>query len=136
MARPLRNVVAGATDFRLAGHPVVLLETFVDTSRFQGVCYRAANWSYVGNTTGRTRQNKSPIPQAPPKAVWLYPLRGRLAAPLARPMTRCQELLHQARTQPEALADHCLHLEAEVARLKDRLAIGKPFMPHAPAAGP
>jgi hypothetical protein len=51
-------------------------ESFVDTSRFQGVCYRAANWTYVGDTTGRTRQNKSPIPQAPPKAVWLYPLRA------------------------------------------------------------
>lgn len=37
-------------------------------------------------------------------------------------MTRRQELLHQARTQPEALVDHCLHLEAEVASLKDRLA--------------
>ena len=37
-------------------------------------------------------------------------------------MTRRQELLQLARTQPEALVDHCLHLEAEVADLKDRLA--------------
>ena len=56
------------------GHPIHLLETFVDTSRFAGTCYRAANWRMVGMTTGRTRQNKTMIPQAAPKAVWLYPL--------------------------------------------------------------
>lgn len=57
------------------GHPIHLLETFVDTSRFQGTCYKAANWRRVGETTGRTRQNKTMIPQSPAKAVWLYPLR-------------------------------------------------------------
>jgi len=57
------------------GHPIHLLETFVDTSRFAGTCYRAANWRMVGATTGRTRQNKTLIPQAAPKAEWLYPLR-------------------------------------------------------------
>jgi hypothetical protein len=88
LASHLLSVIAGrvARDWpRKYGHPVVLLETFVDTSRFQGVCDQAANWTYVGDTTGRTRQNKSPIPQAPPKAVWLYPRRAdwrrRLLAP-------------------------------------------------------
>lgn len=56
------------------GHPIHLLETFVDTSRFAGTCYRAANWRMVGATTGRTRQNKTQIPQSAPKAVWLYAL--------------------------------------------------------------
>ncbi|MFZ4701783.1 MAG: Druantia anti-phage system protein DruA [Candidatus Methylumidiphilus sp.] len=58
------------------GHPIHLLETFVDTSRFHGTCYRASNWIHVGQTTGRTRQNKSMIPQSSQKAVWLYPLRS------------------------------------------------------------
>lgn len=35
------------------GHPIHLLETFVDTSRFAGTCYRAANWRMVGATTRR-----------------------------------------------------------------------------------
>lgn len=61
---------------RKYGHPIYLLETFVDTIRFPGLCYRAANWIQVGQTTGRTRQNKTMIPAAPPKAVWLYPLRA------------------------------------------------------------
>lgn len=60
---------------RKYGHPIFLLETFVETSRFPGACYRAAHWQAVGQTTGRTRQNKSMLPQAPPKAVGLYPLR-------------------------------------------------------------
>lgn len=51
-----------------------LVESFVDTSRFGGICYRAANWREVGQTTGRTRQEKSQTPQAAPKAVWVYPL--------------------------------------------------------------
>jgi hypothetical protein len=67
------------------GHPIYLLETFVDTSRFPGTCYRAANWQRVGQTTGRTRQNKSRIPQGAPKAVWLYPLRPDFRQALCAP---------------------------------------------------
>jgi hypothetical protein len=78
----LASHLLGRIDRRLCGdwmakygHPIYLLETFVDTSRFQGACYLAANWVPVGQTTGRTRQNQTLIPQAPPKAVWLHPLR-------------------------------------------------------------
>ena len=38
---------------RLYVHPIYWLETFVDTSRFRGTCYRAANWQVIGTTTGR-----------------------------------------------------------------------------------
>ena len=58
---------------------------FVDTSRFQGACYRAANWQAAGQTTGRTRQNKTMVAQAPPKAVWLYPLREDFREALCLP---------------------------------------------------
>ena len=56
------------------GHPVVLLETFVDASRFRGTCYRAANWVRVGTTTGRTRNDRERRILVPPKDVYLYPL--------------------------------------------------------------
>ena len=56
------------------GHPIALLETFVDPSRFQGTCYRAANWIYIGMTTGRSRNDRVGSSKVPPKAVWLYPL--------------------------------------------------------------
>lgn len=37
----------------------LLLETLVDSARFSGTCYRAANWIEVGRTTGRGRNDSS-----------------------------------------------------------------------------
>ena len=56
------------------GHPLHLLETFVDCSRFSGACYRAANWECVGQTTGRTRNDRDRVINSPVKAVHVYPL--------------------------------------------------------------
>ena len=53
-----------------------LLETLVDPARFSGTCYRAANWTEVGITTGRGRQDRHHRRHgARPKTIWLYPLR-------------------------------------------------------------
>jgi hypothetical protein len=56
------------------GHPVALLETFVDRSRFRGTCYRAANWHCVGQTQGRSRQDQYKTMSVPIKDIYLYPL--------------------------------------------------------------
>ncbi len=40
------------------GHPIYLLETFVEKQRFAGTCYKAANWVCVGQTTGRSRNDR------------------------------------------------------------------------------
>ena len=56
------------------GHPLVLAETFVDTSRFRGTCYRASNWIDVGETKGWAKQGSDYRYHGQPKAVWLYPL--------------------------------------------------------------
>jgi hypothetical protein len=54
MCRFPRSGRAGAQDWqRLDAHPIYWLETFVDTSRFRGTCYRAANWQVIGTTMGR-----------------------------------------------------------------------------------
>ena len=58
-------------------HPIYLLESFVQQDRFRGSCYQAANWICVGQTTGRTRQNKRHRDNevhAPVKDIYLYPL--------------------------------------------------------------
>ena len=66
------------TDWQVKyGHPVSALETFVDRERFQGTCYRAANWQYAGHTTGRSRQDRQHRLQVSRKAVYLYPLHSR-----------------------------------------------------------
>jgi Domain of unknown function (DUF4338) len=57
------------------GHPMVVLETFVEQSRFRGTVYRAANWQWVGRTQGRSRQDRHSCLQVAVKDIYLYPLR-------------------------------------------------------------
>ena len=59
------------------GHPVHLIETFVDRERFKGTCYRAANWTCTGQTQGRSRQDRARKLRVPIKDVYLYPLSSR-----------------------------------------------------------
>jgi len=59
---------------RLYGHPVYYLETFVDPGRFRGTCYRAANWTVLGLTTGRGKDDKTNKANRPLKQVLGYPL--------------------------------------------------------------
>jgi len=66
------------------GHPIHLVETFVERERFAGTCYRAAGWVRVGATTGRSRNAPRRAPRGPVKEVYLRPLgadfRRRLCA--------------------------------------------------------
>lgn len=74
-----------ATDWQARyGHPVHLLETFVERQRFQGTCYRAANWTCVGQTQGRTRQDRARDISVPVKDVYLYALTPRFREALSR----------------------------------------------------
>lgn len=57
------------------GHPVYLVETFVDRDRFLGTCYRAANWRKVGETAGRSRQDRHHKMRVPVKDIYVYPLK-------------------------------------------------------------
>ncbi len=60
---------------RFYGHPVYFLETFVDPQRNRGTCYRAANWVYLGQTTGRGKNDQTGKPNRPIKEMLGYPLR-------------------------------------------------------------
>jgi hypothetical protein len=62
---------------RMYGHPIYFLETFVDPERFRGTCYRAANWVFIGKTTGRGKQSNSYVPNRSIKEVLGYPLTKR-----------------------------------------------------------
>jgi len=54
------------------GQRLFLLETFVDGARFQGTCYKAANWVHVGHTKGYTKKGEGFVWHGQPKEVWLY----------------------------------------------------------------
>ena len=64
---------------RKYGHPIYLLETFVQRDRFTGRAYAAANWVRAGQTKGRSRQDRAEGSrhQLPIKSIYLYPLHPR-----------------------------------------------------------
>lgn len=67
------------------GHPVWLVETFVEQDRFAGTAYQAAGWLPLGPTTGRTRQDRQRTLQSPLKSVWVRPLHPRFLQYLTTP---------------------------------------------------
>lgn len=69
----MTKVVCGDWE-RYFHHPIYYLETFVDTERFVGTCYKAANWKYLGTTTGRGKNDQTKKANRSIKAVLGYPL--------------------------------------------------------------
>ena len=69
-----------------------LLESFVDRSRFEGTCYRAANWIDVGQTQGRGKKNRHGRPCLPRKQIYLYPLCRNCRRRLTSDSTAHQDL--------------------------------------------
>jgi len=59
------------------GFKPVLLETFVDTTRFHGTCYKASNWINVGNTQGRGKLDRYCEFRESVKSIWLKPLQAQ-----------------------------------------------------------
>jgi hypothetical protein len=56
------------------GHPIYLAETFVECERFRGTCYRAANWSWLGQTQGRGRNDRFRLSRVPIKDIYVRAL--------------------------------------------------------------
>ena len=73
----------------------LLVESFVKRERYRGTCYRAANWHFVGHTTGRGRQDRTRQATKPIKDIYLYPLvgnwRARLCAHTPSVPQRCTQ---------------------------------------------
>ena len=55
-------------------HRLWMAETFVDTARFRGTCYRAANWQYLGQTAGRSKRGNDYLHGGSKKSLFIYPL--------------------------------------------------------------
>ena len=100
------------------GHPLWLLETFVDPRYFHGTIYRAANWEYVGDTRGfrRTRTGYSATAQAP-KRVFVRPLIPRAQARLSQPVL--DPAYHHGAPKLMLSAEHMRSLPAFFADIPD-----------------
>lgn len=59
------------------GYRPLLLESFVETARFRGTCYKAANWVRLGQTKGRGKLGPAGKQSQPIKDIWVYPLDRR-----------------------------------------------------------
>jgi hypothetical protein len=59
---------------RVYAHPIYFVETFIDRQRFRGTCYRAANWTVLGETTGRGKDAPTRQANRSIKEVLGYPL--------------------------------------------------------------
>lgn len=99
----------------------VLVETFVDSTRYRGTCYRAANWTALGQTQGRGRQDRTHAAAGAPKDIWVYPLQSHWRASL------CVGSQEPRPAAPQAPAEDWAQQEfggcALDARLKKRLLI-------------
>ena len=67
------------------GHPLWLVESFVEVDRFAGTAYRAAGWLPLGLTTGRTRQDRHRTVRTPRKTVWVRVLHPHFRRYLTAP---------------------------------------------------
>ncbi|MHC4092140.1 MAG: DUF4338 domain-containing protein [Planctomycetota bacterium] len=70
---------------RIYGHTLYFLQTFVDPDKYQGTCYRAANWQLLGWTTGRGHNCPTKRANRPVKKVLGYPLTKRFRPLLSDP---------------------------------------------------
>jgi len=73
----------------LFGHPVLLLETFVDPQRFRGTIYKASNWLHVGSSKGFSRiRNGYCATASSPKMIFLKPLISHVQESLSSPVLK------------------------------------------------
>lgn len=80
------------------GYPILLLETFVDPTRFQGTVYRASNWIEVGKTKGYRRTGKGYSEKIhTQKLVFLQPLQHNSRQLLSQPVL--QKRYHTGKTR-------------------------------------
>lgn len=71
---------------KIYNHPILLVETFVDPSRFTGTCYKAAGWICLGETRGFGRNGGVYYAHGRTKTIWVRPLHSRACAILAAPL--------------------------------------------------
>jgi hypothetical protein len=116
------------------GHPVAVVETFVDPALFQGTCYKVSAWSKLGETAGYARCAGGDYYQAhkSPKDLWVRELeRGatkKLRAANLPPSWAVVEEKSKprCRTKPAQIMSLVAHLEKEVPEFRRKQALTYP----------
>ena len=99
------------------GHPIVLVETFVDPHRFQGTAYKVSGWSHLGLTKGWKREaDEFYEKHDSPKQIWVRELERKACVKL-----RAAQLPPEWAVVEANVAPHCVHKAAEISSLMDLL---------------
>ena len=100
------------------GHPIVIVETFVDPEQFRGMIYQCSGWSQLGRTQGYGRQSKDYyIHHDQPKQLWLKSLVKNAPQKL-----RAEKLPEPWAVVEDKIQPRCLAKSAELKALTDHLA--------------
>jgi len=113
------------------GHPLALVETFVDPQLYQGTAYKVSGWSHLGKTAGWKRDAADfYIKHDAPKQIWVRELVKKACVKL-----RAAELPPAwAIVEAEAVA-HCTNTVKEIRSLKESLREELPEFRRAQALG-
>lgn len=129
-----------AQDWKIRyGYEPLLLETFVEAQRFKGTSYRAANWRHIGESAGRSRQDRTNSLRVPPKDVYVYELQKDARALLQK--SAGQHVVQQQSVEKPCALDWAEE-ELGGAKLGDRrlerrlLSIARDFWAHPQANVP
>lgn len=83
------NVKRLSDDWKAAhGHPIYVIETFVDPRLYRGTCYRAAGWLFLGTTRGFANHHGTYTHHGRIKSVFVRPLRPQAHQELSDPYGR------------------------------------------------
>ena len=115
---------------RIYAHPIYWLETFVDTSRFRGTCYRAANWQVIGTTAGRGHRAPTFEQTRPVKQMLGLPLHRKFRELLMRMKRKHVDVNLEELDQIIDRGTHAPLSESEGEKLKRVLHALAGMLPH------
>ena len=99
------------------GHPIALVETFVDPHRFQGTAYKVSGWSHLGLTQGWKRDAADFYEKHDsPKQIWVRELERNACVKL-----RAAHLPPEWAGVEATVAPYCVHKAAEISSLMEQL---------------
>jgi len=113
------------------GHPLALVETFVDPQLYQGTAYKVSGWSHLGKTAGWKRDAADfYTPHDAPKQIWVRELVKKACVKLRAPQLPPEWAAVEAHAQPR-----CPHSVKEIGSLKESLRRELPEFRRAQALG-
>ena len=97
------------------GHPLALVETFVDPRLYQGTAYKVSGWSHLGRTAGWKRDAADFYQKHnAPKQIWVRELSRRACVKL-----RAEQLPAQWAAVEASVAPRCTESMAQIGSLME-----------------